>query len=48
MVNSKVYQVYLEFIEDSESTKKKVYTRVNSEGKWTRKLVRVNELTRVQ
>ena len=35
----RVYRVYPEF------TKKRVYTRVNSEGEWTRKLVRVNKLT---
>ena len=35
----RVYRVYPEF------TKKRVYTRVNSEGEWTRKLVRVSELT---
>ena len=47
MINSRVYRVYLEFIEFAQSLLKKSLLKSQfAENKWTRKLVRVSELTR--
>ena len=46
VVNSRVYRVYLEFIEFAQSLLKKSLLKSQlTEDKWIRKLVRVSELT---